>query len=69
MGNPLGLLIALIGIAQVAKPYGFARFQEQMDAIGSKRRSSEIEPTEWKVQLTRVMGIVLTVIGVGLLLG
>ncbi|ODR81482.1 hypothetical protein BG842_22895 [Haladaptatus sp. W1] len=69
MGNPLGLFIALLGIAQAAKPYGFARFQEQMDAIGSKRRSSEVEPTEWKVMLTRVMGIVFAVIGIGILLG
>ncbi|EFW93720.1 hypothetical protein ZOD2009_01215 [Haladaptatus paucihalophilus DX253] len=69
MGNPLGLFIALLGIAQAAKPYGFARFQEQMDAIGSKRRSSEVEPAEWKVLWTRVMGVILTVIGLGLLLG
>ncbi|MFH5799464.1 hypothetical protein [Haladaptatus sp. CMAA 1911] len=40
-----------------------------MDAIGSKRRSSEVEPAEWKVLWTRVMGVIFTVIGAGLLLG
>ena len=57
----------MFGALNVRFAYGFARFGEQLDAIGSKRRASEVEPAEWKVGLTKVTGVVLALIGVYLI--
>jgi hypothetical protein len=40
----------------------FARFEERIDAVGSKR--SEVEPAEWKVSLTRLFGIAVALFGI-----
>jgi uncharacterized membrane protein len=45
-----------------------ARFSEQLDAIGSTRRWSEVEPADWKVMLTKISGVVLLLIGSVMLL-
>ena len=50
------------------KPYRLAKFGEQIDAIGSKRRLTKVEPTDWNVTLTRRLGPVLSFLGL-LLLG
>jgi hypothetical protein len=63
-----GVLLILIGGVNVRFARGMARFSEQLDAIGSKRRWSEVEPADWKVMLTRISGVALVVIGFGLLL-
>jgi hypothetical protein len=65
MANPvLGALIIAIGAAGAIWPYEVARFEEQIDAIGSKRSASAVEPAEWKVQLTRVFGVGISLFGV-----
>ncbi len=40
----------------------FARFEERIDAVGSKR--SEVEPAEWRVSLTRRFGIAVALFGI-----
>jgi len=40
-----------------------ARFEERLDAIGSKRSWGAVEPAEWKVVLTRVAGGALVLFG------
>lgn len=60
-----GLFLLLAGSVTAYFARGLTTFSEEMDAIGSKRRGP-IEPAEWNVALTRLVGIVL--IGVGLYL-
>ena len=68
MDPVLALFFLAIGIPNAVWPYKFARFEEQMDSIGSKRSWSEVEPAEWKVALTRVVGIGMALFGLGGLL-
>ncbi len=65
-GLILGVIVLGFGIRAVIWPYKVAKISERWDAIGSKRRRSEIEPKEWKVKFTRLWGGVS--IGVGVLL-
>lgn len=61
--EPAGLLLVLLGVPAAVWPYRIAKFQEAVDAIGSKRRSSEVEPADWNVGLTRIFGIGMTLFG------
>lgn len=64
MVNPLlGTLIIGFGLLGALRPYEVARFEESVDAIGSKRSSSEVEPAEWKVAVTRGTGMIVTLFG------
>ena len=63
-----GTLIIAFGLLGAVWPYRVARFEEQIDAIGSKRSWDEVEPTGWKVMLTRVIGVVVVLIGVAIFL-
>ena len=49
-------------------PHRVARFEEQLDAIGSKRSWDEVKPAGGKVTLTRGAGIVLALFGVAVFL-
>jgi len=65
MVNPvLGTLLVGFGLLSAVWPYRVARFEEQLDAIGSKRSWDEVEPAEWKVKLTRGFGVVVALFGV-----
>ncbi len=44
-------------------PYRLARFSEQLDAIGSTTRLSEVEPAGWKVSLNRIGGVTCALVG------
>ncbi|WP_424014997.1 hypothetical protein ACOZ35_03020 [Halorubrum xinjiangense] len=57
MDPVLAVFLLAIGIPNAVWPYKFAKFEEQVDSIGSKRSWSEVEPADWKVALTRVVGI------------
>lgn len=59
----VGLFLAAFGLPGAIWPYRVARFQERVQGIGSTRSWSEIEPADWNVSVTRVGGIVLTVVG------
>ena len=48
----LGFLFTIWGVLSTWKPYRVAKLEEQIDAIGSKRRWTKIEPTDWKITLT-----------------
>lgn len=63
-------LLLVFGILNAIWPYKLARFEEQLDSIGSKRSWSEVEPAEWKVVLTRLVGVAMTMVGAfGLIVG
>jgi len=64
-----GVLVSLLGSAMLAKPRCVARFQEQMDAIGSTRDLKDVEPAEWNVILNRILGCVVFLIGIYAILG
>ncbi len=65
MTNPLlGTLLIGFGLLGAVRPRTVARFEEQLDAIGSKRSWDEVKPAEWKVLLTRGAGIFLVLFGV-----
>lgn len=63
-----GIFVSLLGSAMVLKPRRIARFQEQMDAIGSKRNVADVEPAEWNVTLNQIAGGFILLMGVYVLL-
>ncbi len=70
MEGPLAFVLLAFGLPGAIWPYEVARFEEQLDSIGSKRSWSEAEPADWKVVLARVVGVGMVVFGVlGLLAG
>lgn len=58
-----GLLLFCFGplVYTVARP--FARFSEQMDAIGSTTPWEEVEPAKWKVMIFRLIGAGMALAG------
>ncbi|PSP55616.1 hypothetical protein BRC82_04875 [Halobacteriales archaeon QS_1_67_19] len=59
-----------MGVPLAVWPYKMSRFEERLDAIGSKRSWSAVEPADWKVALNRVLGVLFVVVGIaGLLAG
>jgi hypothetical protein len=69
MSAGLGVLLVVLGVANAAFPYKMARFEEQLDSIGSKRTWEEVEPADWKVSLTRISGVVFVPLGLALVFG
>ena len=70
MDPVLALFLLAVGIPNAVWPYKFARFEERMDSIGSKRSWFEVEPADWKVALTRVVGVGIAIFGLaGLVAG
>ncbi|EMA72202.1 hypothetical protein [Halorubrum distributum] len=70
MDPVLAVFLLAMGVPNAVWPYKFARFEEQMDSIGSKRSWSEVEPADWKVTLTRVVGVGMALFGLaGLVAG
>lgn len=57
-----------LGVYSAVSPLRVARFTERLDAIGSRRRWDEVEPTNWNVFFTQLFGVVLVVISIYLLL-
>jgi hypothetical protein len=49
-----GLFLLVFGLPAALFPYPVARFSERIDAIGSRRSRTRVEPTGWKVLLTRL---------------
>ncbi|PSQ37566.1 hypothetical protein BRD05_00320 [Halobacteriales archaeon QS_9_70_65] len=68
VSHVLGTLIVAFGLVNAVWPYRVARFEEQLDAIGSKRSWDEVEPAEWKITLTRGIGVVIALFGVAVFL-
>lgn len=64
LGFILGLPTIGIGALVFRYAYGFARFGEQLDAIGSTTSWDEVEPAGWNVLLTKLSG--LLIVGFGL---
>ena len=64
--NPLGVILVLVGLPGVIWPYRAARLDEVLDAIGSKRSMSEVEPAGWRVMLTRVASILFVLFGLAM---
>lgn len=67
--NPFGLLFVLPGLIASIWPYRVARLRETLNAIGSTRSLSDVEPAGWNVTLTRIIGIVAIVVGLAVLFG
>jgi hypothetical protein len=60
----VGLVLLAFGLPGAIWPYRVTRFAERVQGLGSKRSWDEIEPADWNVSVTRVAGIVFTVVGV-----
>lgn len=58
--NPIqtgfGLVLLVAGLASYRRPYYLTLLGEQIDAIGSTTPVSEVEPSDWNVFLTKVIG-------------
>lgn len=57
----------VLGVLGLLWPYEVTRFGERVDAIGSKRSWSSVEPADWNVRLTRAMSVVFLVLSVAIL--
>ena len=64
---PLGLVLLVGGAVGARYAHVLARFDEQIDSIGSTRRWDEVEPATWKVAFVLFAGVVGFLIGVFLL--
>ncbi|PSP26728.1 hypothetical protein BRC65_09825 [Halobacteriales archaeon QH_2_65_14] len=62
-----GLILLVFGVPLMLWPYELARIDEEWDALSLKRPWWEVEPADWKVDLTRYVGRVLTALGAVLL--
>ncbi|WP_135820153.1 hypothetical protein [Halostella litorea] len=68
MDPALAFFLLVFGIPGAIWPYKLARFEEQLDSIGSKRSWDKVEPADWKVSLTRIVGVGMALFGaIGLL--
>lgn len=65
----IAVIVLLFGLPSATIPYRMAKLEEAIDAIGSKRKSSEVEPAEWKVLLTRIVGVLMVLYGVAVVAG
>ncbi|MFU1780933.1 hypothetical protein ACM16X_06100 [Haloarcula japonica] len=62
-GLLLGPLMTIGGALMYRYAYGITKFNEQLDAIGSTTRSSEVEPADWNVMLTKLVGAAGSIFG------
>ncbi|WP_338729171.1 hypothetical protein [Haladaptatus sp. DJG-WS-42] len=63
MINPVGIFLLLAGLPAALWPYRLARLGEQVDAIGSTTPLAGVEPADWNVLLTRVIGVGMILVG------
>ena len=59
MVNPelfYGGTIAVIDLGVIRFAHKIAKVNERLDAIGSQRRWSEVEPAGWNVLIVRIIG-------------
>nr|WP_317175813.1 hypothetical protein [Halovivax sp. KZCA124] len=61
-----GIVGLIFGPPAAIWPYKISRWEEIWDAIGRKP-SGRVEPADWKVDLTRVMGVGFSLVGVSFL--
>jgi hypothetical protein len=59
----VGFVLLAFGVPGAVWPYRMARLGERVDAVGSRRSWSEVEPSDWNVSLTRAVGVCCTVVG------
>jgi hypothetical protein len=64
-----GLLFIALGLPGALFPYPVARFSERTDAIGSRTSWTRVEPADWKVTLTRLVGLLSVAFGLALIPG
>lgn len=58
-----GAVVFAVGLAIQRNAYTLTRFGEILDALGSKRRASEVEPTAFNVLGTEVVAHLLMIFG------
>ena len=63
----LGFFLAVVGIPGAIRPHRVARVEEQLDAIGSERSWSAVDPADWTVVLTRTSGVTVALVGTAML--
>jgi hypothetical protein len=56
MADPTGMLIGFVilavGVLSIRYAYEITTIEERIDAIGTRRDRSDIEPTKWRVEMT-----------------
>lgn len=63
VGVLLGLALVAVGAGMVKYAYRLTKVEEQIDAIGSER-PGDVEPADWHVTLTKLLGAVVAAGGV-----
>lgn len=58
----MGFAGLFFGLPMALWPYKVARWSEIVDAIGRKP-SGRVEPADWKVTLTYIIGAVMAIVG------
>ena len=65
---PWSIFCIVVGIPLALWPYRMAMIREIFDAIG-RRSAGSVEPAEWSVTLTRLIGGAFLIIGIAGILG
>ena len=66
----VGFVLLPFGVALGRYPFEIAELSEQHDAVGSLRDVDDVEPADWRVSMTRVVGDgLLTIAGLLLVAG
>jgi hypothetical protein len=63
----LGIVLVAVGVVFYRRAETVTWFFEVIDAIGSKTRADEVEPAEWNVLLTKLLGAAGVVVGLFLI--
>lgn len=58
------ICLMLFGLANIVWAYELARFET---ALGDSRRTHNVEPADWNVKATRLMGFVTLFVGTSIL--
>lgn len=60
LAGVLGILALPVGLLNWQHAEAIARFDERLDAIGSRRSWNSVDPADWKVALHRYAGMAST---------
>lgn len=62
-GMAMGAGIVAVGFLLYRFSYEPTQFGEALDAVGSKRKLSEVEPADWNVGVTASIGLFVMLVG------
>jgi hypothetical protein len=62
-GVIIGLVVILPGVYIILNPYKSANFRVRLDSIGSNTDWEDVEPKDWMIHYTRIIGGLIALMG------